>query len=518
VWVALRTDGQAGSGTVTDPFDGTGVEKLNALFDTFRDQYGDNLTIHFGPGVFYGDRIWGVRDNWKIRGAGMDVTVFKTRDDPEATGTVGFREGGYLGGPSGVEVSDLTFDFNAPNLRKANRAFLWPRGSRPRASYVYAASLPDWDAEKEYRRGAAVVYEGAEYIALQTGRGNRPGQNEYWSRLRPNRAAELPAWEAGKAYAPGDAVALGDAAYLCKADSTGQEPAGAPDQWERLDPDAPDPLIYTHAVFVHARPPGGRNRVSRVCAINGNGSAFFSREAFIIGLGGNDCVIEDCVVEQFHGDYSSLIVMTFGQHGVVRGCTVRGNDGLTTMAYGGWACWDTVFEGNFCTNVRAATNIDSLNCRNVTFRGNVFMNCREVGILVNVGGRDVADHERYSMEIDGATVPIVRSCMDGLFICDNLVQMRDDAPYGAIQAQVDGLSNVRIRDNVLRTMSGAGPARAIGVLGKCPNVTVCGNTCEPGMYSEIPDHVVCYDNFDLAGNPMRNRLTKPLADRAVGGQ
>ena len=504
VWVAVRDDGQPGAGTVTDPFDAGTVEKLNALFERFGAEFGENLTIHFGPGVFEGDRRWEPRSNWKIRGAGMDITILRTRADPMATETVGFRAGGYTGGPVGVEVSDMTFDFNTPNLRHANRAFVWNAG-RPYVSYVYVDSPPGWSTDAEYARGKVVSSAGAEYIAVRTNRNQQPVQGNDWSILRPNRADELAAWDAGADHAAGDAVAHEGKAFLCLSPTKATPPPDDAEHWSPLNPDAPDPLIYTHAVFIHARPPGGRHRVERVKAINGNGSWFFGREAFVIGLGGDDCVISDCIVEQFHGDYASLIVMTFGQHGVIRGCTVRGNDGFCTMAYGGWACWDTVFEGNFSTNVRSATNIDSLNCRNVTFRDNVFMDCREVGILVNVSGNVIEDHRAYSMEIDGKTVEIARSCMEGLFIQGNLVQMRDGAPYGAIQAQTEGLSNVLIAGNVLRTTSGGGMARAIGVL-RATNVLVRDNLCEPGMYCEaIGNAITWLDNRDLLGQPMKDR-------------
>lgn len=515
VWVAIRADGRPGTGTQADPFDGGSVEKLNALFERFLNEYGDNLTVRFGPGVYEGDRIWGVRNHWKIRGAGMDITTFRTRADPQATGAVGFREGGYTGGPVGFELSDATFDFNVLNLRRPNRAFVYPRGRGYEVAYVHVGTPAEWSAEKAYRRGSVVLSEGAGYIGLKESRGEKPAAGEFWTVLRPNDPAALPAWDAGREYVVGEAVAKEGKGYLCVSAGKGSDPAGVGGNWKAMDPDAPDPDILTHAAFVHARPPGGGHRVSRVKALNGNGSWFFGREGFLIGLGGNDCVIEDCVVEQFRGDYATLIVTTFGQNGVVRGCTVRGNDGLCTMAYGGWACWDTVFEGNFSSNVRCATNIDSLNCRNVTFRNNVFMDCREVGILVNVGGRLIEDHRRYSMEIDGKPVEdFARSCMDGLFITGNVVQMRDGAPYGAIQAQVEGLRNVWIRGNVLRTASGQGRARAIGVL-RAENVSVSDNLCEPGMYCEaIPLAAHWQRNFDILGRPMVDATGKPVVERA----
>ena len=509
VWVAADTGGKAGAGTFTDPFDASSAEKLNALFTKFKDKYGDNLTMHFGPGVFFGDKNWSPASNWKIRGAGMDITVFKSKPDPNGIGTVGFREGGYEGGPSGFELSDCTFDFNTAALRHANRAFVFLEGNRGQVSYFYAQNLPQWAADRQYAHGEAVAYQGAEYMALMPSKGQAPAQGLLWSPLRPNHPGGLPAWKAEQTYRPGDAVVEGGAAYLRLAAETKGAPVTDKTRWQKLDPDAPDPMIYTHAAFMHARPPGGRHRVSRVRAINGNGSAFFGREDFIIGLGGDDCVIEDCVVEQFHGDYASLIVTTFGQHGVIRGCTVRGNDGLATMAYGAWACWDTVFENNFCTNVRCATNIDSLTCRNVTFRNNVFMNCREVGILVNVGGGVVGGCENVATVVDGKPINVSRSQMDGLFIYGNLVEMRDGAPYGGIQAQQDGLTNVHIANNVIRTTSGAGKARALGVLGP-GHATVCNNTCEPGMYAEMPPQAVCRDNYDLLGQPMKDAQGKPI--------
>jgi len=181
------------------------------------------------------------------------------------------------------------------------------------------------------------------------------------------------------------------------------------------------------------------------------------------------------------------------------------------MAYGGWACWDTVFENNFCANVRAASNIDSLNCRNVTFRNNVFMDCLEVGILVNVSGTVIENHRQYGMTIDGKPVPdFARSSMDGLFIYNNLVQMRDGAPYGAIQAQTEGLRNVAIWGNTLRTTSGHGRARAIGVLRAEP-AAVHDNLCETNMYAEIiPPAMAWYNNVDLSGAPMKDAQGQPL--------
>jgi hypothetical protein len=514
VWVALRDDGKPGAGTLADPFDGAGVEKLNALFDRFARDYGDNLTVHFGPGVFEGDHIWEPRTNWKIRGAGMDITIFRTRPNPDSVQAVGFRAGGYTGGPSGFELSDLTVDFNVLSLRRPNRAFISPWGNGYEIAYVHLDKLADWSADATYNRGQMARFAGGEFIALQTCKGKQPSQGEFWTAQRPFRPADLPAWDAARSYALGEAAAKAGAGYLCIAPGKGTDPVADPAHWKAIAPDAPDPSIVTHAAFIHAKPPGGGHRVVRVKALNGNGSWFFGHEGFMIGLGGDDCCIQDCVVDRFRGSYASLIVITFGQHGVVRGCTVRGNNGTMTMAYGGWAVWDAVYEDNFCANVAAANNIDSLRCRNVTYRGNVFLDCSYVGILVNVGNSLVGGHDQYTMPIDGKPIEdFARSSMDGLFIHDNLVQMRDGAPFGAVQTQAEGLRNVQIYNNVLRTTSGRGRARALGVL-RAENVSVHDNLCEPGMYCEaLPPAAAWYNNLDLLGQPMKDAQGQTIPRR-----
>ena len=512
VWIALRADGEAGTGSVTDPFDGSSVARLNGLFDTFRHEFGENLVVHFGPGTFYGSHRWEPMDNWKIRGAGIDVTIIKTAPDADGVETVGFRGGASYHGPGlvGFEMSDLTFDFNTPALRKANRAFVYPRGRGWVPYQFHAKDLPEWSPGTAYKRGGAgaVSYEGGEYIALKASTGQEPGRNEYWSPLRPNQPELLPAWEPDREYSPGEAVRVEDRGFICIADETAAAPATGTG-WAPIDPAAPDPFIYTHAAFIGGRPPRGQHRVSRVKAINGHGSSFLGREAFVIGLGGNDNVIEDCTVELFLGDYSTLMVVQFGHNNVIRNCTARGNNGLATMGYGGWACYDTVFEGNFAKDMRSATNIDSLTCRNVTFRNNTFMSCKEVGILINVGGGPVGSCLGVTTQVDGEEIEISRSTMDGVFIHDNFVQMQDNAPYGAIQVQQEGMTNAWIYNNVLRTVSmkGAG-ARAIGVLGTKANAVIHDNVCDPGMYCEIQPQGTIYNNYDFAGKPMVDRFHK----------
>jgi hypothetical protein len=514
VWVALRPDAQAGTGTITDPFDASSVERLNALFMKFRKEYGDNITIHFGPGVFYGDRLWVPGNNWHILGAGRDITVFKTAPNPERIETVGFRPVDVMG----FVLSDVTFDFNVLNLRKANRVFTHPWGKQRRVSYFFSEELPAWETGKAWKCKQGAMHEGREYMCVKDTR-EEPGTGPDWSALRPNRPESLPAWKPGTLYAAGDAVALGGAGYICLDSKATTNPVAGGSEWEKVNPEAIDPNIYTVAVFGGTAWPrsgeraGGRSRVSRVRAVNCNGSAFFNHEDFVIGLGGSDCVIEDCIVEQFHGDYASLIVLMSGRNSVVRGCTVKGNG--KCFAYGGWACFDAVYENNYCENVDAAVNIDSLNNRNVTFRNNTFVNCRGCGIVVNVGGVKHHSFPDYWGELDGRKIDLNEHAMDGLFIYNNYIERADDARLGAIQVQQELLTNVQIHDNIIRTASGSARGCAIGVL-QADNVSIYGNRCDPNLYCEIigiTGGFLCYDNYDLEGRQMKYASGHPIDHR-----
>jgi chitodextrinase len=515
VWVAVHSiHGSGGSATVADPVDSGG--NLSLLLAKFAKVFHHGLTIHLGPGVFYGDRLVYPRSNWKIRGAGRDITIWRTTPNAAAVDTIGFRADETNGGLTGVEVSDMTFDFNVPNLRKANRAFVYFVGGKPLVYYYYSQSPPPaWSDKQPYKRAtdAAVTYKGAEYVCITAdvpAVGKEPAQNDLWSILRPCDPAKLPAWDKGKAYAIGDAVALADKGYICVAANAKSTPSADAADWRPIRTDAPDPRIYTHAVFVNGAAPRGGHRVNRCKAINGHGSSFLGRESFIFGLGGNDCAIEDCQVADFQGDYGSLIVVYCGQNNVVRNCSVRGNGGIGTMAYGGWAVHDCVYENNFCDNVSAANNIDSLTCRNVTYRGNTFLRCHYVGLLVNVSGKYPDEHK---LSVNGTVIDTATNQVDGLFIHDNLVEVTDDCPYGGIQVQQTGLCNVKIYNNVIRTHDGKGHGRrAIGVLGNpAANVQITDNTCDPDMYCEIGVPAFGWGNFDLTGKPIKGleKVTKP---------
>lgn len=48
IWIAVRTDGRAGSGTLNDPYDGSTATKFDAVMSSLS-QY---TRVHLGPGTF----------------------------------------------------------------------------------------------------------------------------------------------------------------------------------------------------------------------------------------------------------------------------------------------------------------------------------------------------------------------------------------------------------------------------------------------------------------------------------
>ena len=121
VWIAVRTDGIKGSGTLNDPFDGSSASKFDALMNS----QPANTRIHLGAGIFqtkgYADGVdggWQPKAGMKIIGSGIGVTTL------QLTGTTTtnrhyFAIGHALAveGIEGtladfLEVSDLTIDCN----------------------------------------------------------------------------------------------------------------------------------------------------------------------------------------------------------------------------------------------------------------------------------------------------------------------------------------------------------------------------------------------------------------------
>jgi len=502
VWIAIRNDGTSGDGSFNNPFDGSSADKLDQLFDRFFNVYGDNLVINFGAGTFWGTKNWQPRNNWHIRGVGIDNTILKTLPNPNSIGTVGFRPRLSSYGGEGLRnfmLSDMTFDFNIQKLRKANRVFVYYRYKKPVVSYCYVANIPEWKPNVDYyntnfrRAGKNIAkYKGKEYIAVKKCKNKTPEDNTLWSKLQSNSYKGLESWKEVEKYSKNAMVIYLKKGYICLKNDNADKPNETQGSWVQFQENIPDPRIYTNAAFIPSAPPMGGHRVQRVKAINGQGSAIFDREDFIIGLGGDNCVIEDCIIDDFKGDYSTVMVVFFGSGSVIRNCTAYGNGRFGNMAYGD-AC-----------NFEKATNIDSLTNNNVTFRNNVFVQCHRVGILVNVNGNTHKSLEKYRMSYGDKKIPFATNSMDGLFIYNNLIQMKVDAPYGAIQVQSGAAKNIVIKNNCLRTEHG-NRARAIGIL-KAENVLVSNNICEANMYSEIiSKSAILKNNQNFNGQEMKVR-------------
>lgn len=53
IWIAARTDGVNGSGTLNDPYDGSTQARFDAIMKAITIQTESNpVTIHLGPGTF----------------------------------------------------------------------------------------------------------------------------------------------------------------------------------------------------------------------------------------------------------------------------------------------------------------------------------------------------------------------------------------------------------------------------------------------------------------------------------
>jgi len=125
IYLAVRTDGNAGSGTAADPFNAS----TTAQYDALLHQYSTNTTFHYQPGVYqtsgwHFQKAQTAGTNCVHLGAGIDQTIIRlVTADPG---------GGILFGVdynvtcSGFELSGLTLDCNAngnPGFAQGSAAY-----------------------------------------------------------------------------------------------------------------------------------------------------------------------------------------------------------------------------------------------------------------------------------------------------------------------------------------------------------------------------------------------------------
>lgn len=120
IWIAVRTDGMKGTGTASDPFDGSTATKL----DTVLNSLAANTHIHLGAGSFdtngYADGVsggWQPKAGMKIEGSGIGVTTLKLVGTSQnvsyfAVGHALTTAGSQPNLLDYFEISDLTIDCN----------------------------------------------------------------------------------------------------------------------------------------------------------------------------------------------------------------------------------------------------------------------------------------------------------------------------------------------------------------------------------------------------------------------
>lgn len=150
IWIAVRTDGLAGTGTAADPFDGSG-DKFDALMIALNKARQKNITIHLGPGTFrtcgaddwrnlsdWRDRYtgWRMDEGWKLIGAGMGNTTI------QFAGVARDRE----------KMND--------RLEVSVRDGLWEIPQPPRASW--------WEAPEMWRGVRLIAGEGLKGLEIGT--------------------------------------------------------------------------------------------------------------------------------------------------------------------------------------------------------------------------------------------------------------------------------------------------------------------------------------------------------------
>jgi len=75
IWIAQRSDGQKGSGTLNDPYDGGTATKFDGIMNALPGP----TCVHLGPGTFQtaGYRVdavgWQVKAGMRITGSGLDA-------------------------------------------------------------------------------------------------------------------------------------------------------------------------------------------------------------------------------------------------------------------------------------------------------------------------------------------------------------------------------------------------------------------------------------------------------------
>lgn len=145
IFIAYRTDAKSGTGSASDPFDGSTPQKFDTLLRSRSESGVTNLVVCIGHGTFQTEGVhdyvvgaghldkthpggFTVNRGWKIHGSRMDQTVLQLTDLYWDSSTGRYLVGRVIStyglDSHGVEVSDLTLDSNYPALKPQYKADL----------------------------------------------------------------------------------------------------------------------------------------------------------------------------------------------------------------------------------------------------------------------------------------------------------------------------------------------------------------------------------------------------------
>jgi hypothetical protein len=100
VWIAPRTDGQDGTGTLSNPYNGSTAARITTWINNYIPA---NTVVHFAPGSYSVSNIV-PKAGMKLLGAGKDVTNFFWDGSPQMAMILAY------GGATGIVISDLTLN------------------------------------------------------------------------------------------------------------------------------------------------------------------------------------------------------------------------------------------------------------------------------------------------------------------------------------------------------------------------------------------------------------------------
>ncbi len=400
VWIAIRTDGLAGSGTQSDPYDGSTREKFDAVMSNLQGL--TNLGVNLGPGTFRTATMksWVVRPGWVIAGSGMYDTVI------QLSGSVaGFHSGvGCLSSDPNIStdtvvIRDLTCDSNWDELGPTADAGL---GARTVTDAVISAGSP-------VITSASADFSPADYSRTIVGAGI------------PSGATIVSAQDAEHATISQPAVANASAVSL----TIGGEKN-----------------VKTGAIALW----GSNNLIQNVRSINTYGSAANLLEQFVILLGGprdsdgTGNVIQSCRVELPRGNYGNPYALSGWSPHFITNSKV-----LASYAEGRNDGWMTGFTTG---------GVNLAFVKNCEVDGNTFVDC--LGAVYQDTGTTDGFRVTNNTVIRGAMGVSFVSADPGpkqnIVIAGNNLQIqnriKDGAAYGVYFSHT-GASNVTIDNNTI---------------------------------------------------------------------